>query len=359
MLHAVIMAGGGGTRFWPRSRQHRPKQFLTMAGDRTLLQATFDRIAPLAGADHCWLVTSAAHREEAARQLPELPAGQLVGEPAGRDTAACVGLAAALVHRRDPDAVMLVMPADHVIEPAQEFRRAAAAARELALDHPDALVTFGVPPTFPSTGYGYIRRGEPLGFRQGVPAFRVRKFVEKPDRPTAEGYLESGEYFWNAGIFCWTTQAIRGELQRQQPELFADIERIADAWDTPRRDEVFRAGYQTVKKISVDYAVMEHARQVLVLQAPYRWDDVGSWLALERLHPQDAQGNTVLAEHSGIRTRNCVIVGDPGRLITTVGVENLVIVQDGNAILIAAREDEGAVKDLVGRLKEQGKEGHL
>lgn len=359
MLHAVIMAGGGGTRFWPRSRQQRPKQFLTLSGDRSLIQATFDRVESLAGAERSWLITSAAHAAEAARQLPDLPAQQLVGEPVGRDTAACVGLAAALVHRQDPDAILLVMPADHVIEPAQEFRRAAQAAAQLATDHPDALITFGIPPAWPATGYGYIRRGEPLGFRQGVPAFHVGAFVEKPKREVAEEYLAGGEHFWNSGIFCWSAKAIRGELQRQRPELFAALDRIAAAWGTPKGEQVLADEYAGLKKESIDYAVMEHARKVLVLQAPFRWDDVGSWLALERLHPQDSDGNTILADHSGIRTRNCVIVGDPGRLITTLGVEGLVIVQDRDAILIAARDDENAIKDLVAQLKEKGREGHL
>src|SRR5881275_1070121 len=186
MLHALIMAGGGGTRFWPRSRQKRPKQFLTLTGDRSLLQQAFDRIEAAVTPQRTWIITAAAHRAETTKQLPELPGDRVVGEPCGRDTAACIGLGAALIAREDPDAVMLVMPADHVIEPVAEFRRAAHVAERVVTEHPGALVTFGIPPTYPATGYGYIHRGPALGVRQGVPVYRVAEFREKPDHDLAE-----------------------------------------------------------------------------------------------------------------------------------------------------------------------------
>ena len=354
MLHAMIMAGGGGTRFWPRSRAARPKQFLTFSGDRTLLQATLDRVAGPIPAERTWVVTGAAHAAEAARQLPELPAGRVVGEPFGRDTAACIGLGAALVARDDPAAVMIVMPADHVIEPIAEFQRAAHAAAQFAEEFPDALLTFGVPPTYPATGYGYIQRGPAAGQRLGITLSKVEAFKEKPDAETAERFVASGDYFWNAGIFVWKAATILRELQRNCPALFAAIERIAEAWDTPEQDDVFRAEYEGLQKISIDFAVMEKAKQVMVIAAPYQWDDVGSWLALERRLPQDADGNTVQATHSGINTKNCVIVGDAGRLITTIGVKDLLIVQDGDSVLVADRADEATVKQLVDQLKARG-----
>ncbi|MFO0808836.1 MAG: mannose-1-phosphate guanylyltransferase [Gemmataceae bacterium] len=354
MLHALIMAGGGGTRFWPRSRAAKPKQFLALAGDRTLLQQACDRLEAQVSPENTWIFTAEPHRAEAARELPQLPATQVVGEPAGRDTAPCIGLAAAVIHRRDPNAVMLVTPADHVIEPAQEFRRALQAAALTAEEHPDALVTFGIPPSFPATGYGYIHRGAEVAQRQGVPIYAVNGFREKPGFDLAEQFVAAGDYFWNAGIFVWKTTAILHELQEQRPELAAAVGRIADVWDTPRREEVLRREYPVAEKISIDYAVMEKARKVLVLRAPYKWDDVGSWLALERMHPQDADGNTVLATHAGLNTTHCVVVGDPGKLITTIGVSNLLIIQDGDALLVADRREEGTVKDLVERLKQKG-----
>ncbi|MCS6852472.1 MAG: mannose-1-phosphate guanylyltransferase [Gemmataceae bacterium] len=359
MLHALIMAGGGGTRFWPRSRAQRPKQFLALAGDRTLLQQAFDRIEAAIAPGQTWVITSAAYRDETARQLPDVPPQQIIGEPCGRDTAACIGLGAALIVRADPAAVMLVMPADHVIEPAQEFRRAAHVAAQLAEENPDSLITFGIPPNFPSVHYGYIHRGAEFTRRQGIGVFHVRGFREKPPHDLAERFFSSGEYFWNSGIFVWKASTILKELHRHRPALAAAVERIADAWATPHRLAVFQREYQDLERLSIDYAVMEHAREVLAVQAPYRWDDVGSWLALERMHPQDAAGNTLLATHCGLKTSGCVIVADPGHLIATVGVRDLLIIQDGNVTLVADRRDEAAIKQLVAALKDQNLERYL
>src|SRR4051812_34807293 len=232
MLHAMIMAGGGGTRFWPRSRAKRPKQFLTFSGDRTLLQGTLDRIEAQVPGERCWVITSAAHRDEALQQLPDVPAAQIVGEPMGRDTAPCIGLGAALIARQDPDATMIVMPADHAIEPAQEFRRAVHAAAQLADEFPETLITFGIRPTEPATGYGYIHRGEPVAHRQGVTAYRVNGFREKPSREVAEKYVAGGDYDWNSGIFVWKVRTILAELERHKPGIHAAVRRIAEAWHT-------------------------------------------------------------------------------------------------------------------------------
>jgi mannose-1-phosphate guanylyltransferase len=351
MLHAMIMAGGGGTRFWPRSRAARPKQFLTFSGQRTLLQGTLDRIEAQVPHDRTWVITGATHRDEAARQLPELPRDRVVGEPIGRDTAMCIALGAALIAKQDPDAVMAVMPADHVIEPAREFARGLHAAEQLANESPNALITFGIAPTFPSPNYGYIQCGETVGHKQGCQAFRVKQFKEKPDEETAKGYLASGEYFWNAGIFVWKVRAILAELERQRPKLLALAQRIAAAWATPRQDEVFRHEYESAEKVSIDFAVMEHAREVLMIRAPFGWDDVGSWLALERHHPQDKAGNTVHAVHVGMDTNGCVVVSEPGRVVATIGVNDLIIIQDGDATLIAHRDREADVKKIVEQLK--------
>jgi mannose-1-phosphate guanylyltransferase len=359
MLHAAILAGGGGTRFWPRSRQQRPKQFLALGGERTLLQQALDRIEGLLPAERTWVITGQTYQAETSRQLPQVSPDRIAGEPYGRDTAPAIGLGAALITRDDPSAVMLVTPADHVIEPVREFERAAQVAARMAEEHPNALITFGIPPTFPSTGYGYIHRGAEIGQRQGVSVFRVQRFEEKPAADRAERFIVCGEYFWNSGIFVWRVAALLEEMRRQQPQVHDAVRRIADAWNTPRRDDVLRQEYQTLPKVSIDYAVMEHAREVLVVQAPYRWDDVGSWLALERMNPQDADHNTILAAHCGLKTNHCIIVGDAGKIIATIGISNLVIVQDGDATLVADRRDEGTVKQLVDLLKKKGLEKHL
>jgi mannose-1-phosphate guanylyltransferase len=363
MLHAMIMAGGGGTRFWPRSRDHRPKQFLTLGGDRTLLQMAVDRLEAQVPPARTWVITGAAYTEETRRQLPAIPETHLVGEPFRRDTAAAVALGAALIAREDSSALMIVTPADHVIEPAQEFGRAVHVAEQMAAEHADALITFGITPSYPATGYGYIHRAGELTTRQGMAVYRVRGFKEKPPEELAEQYVASGEYFWNAGIFAWRAATVLDALRQLKPGMHAAVERIADAWQTSRRDEVLRREFDPIERTSIDFAVMEHAaeagKQVLAVQATYRWDDVGSWLALERMNPQDADGNTVLATHAGLRTRDCVIVGEPGRLVATIGVDNLLIVQDGNATLVADKREEAAVKQLVEMLKKKGLNGFL
>lgn len=358
MLHAMIMAGGGGTRFWPRSRSKRPKQFLTFSGDRTLLQGTVDRVAAQIPPERTWVITGEAYVAETRAQLPEVPPQNIIGEPAARDTAPCVGLGAAIIGKVDPDATIAVMPADHAIEPVQEFRRALHAAEQFANDFPEKLITFGIRPTFPSTGYGYIKRGDPAGTRQAVNASSVIEFKEKPLAEVAEQYVASGDYDWNSGIFVWKPRTILGELHARKPEIHATVLRIAAAWGTPAWTDVFRASYETAEKISIDFAVMQEAAKagkVLVLNAPYTWDDVGSWLALERGNPQDAENNTVQALHCGIKTTNCVIVGDADRMIGTYGVSNLLIVQDGNAILVADRKYEDKVKEIVDKLKTTGR----
>jgi mannose-1-phosphate guanylyltransferase len=359
MLHAIIMAGGGGTRFWPRSRTRRPKQFLTLSGDRSLLQTALDRIEAAIPPERSWVITGEAYREETARQLPGLPADRVIGEPCGRDTAACIGLGAALIANEEPDAVMIVMPADHVIEPVQEFRRAVHVAEQMAEEHPHALITFGIMPTYPATGYGYIHRGAEAAHRQGITVFRVQGFREKPKADVAEQFFHAGEYYWNSGIFVWKATTILNYLRELQPKLFAAVERIAAAWPTSQRDAVLQREYAGLEKISIDFAVMEHAKEVLVVQAPYRWDDVGSWHALERMHPQDADGNTVLGSHCGFNTRHCIVVGEPGEMIATGNVSNLIVVRDGDATLVADRGDEKTVKELVELLKKRGLEMYL
>jgi mannose-1-phosphate guanylyltransferase len=332
---------------------------LTLTGDRTLLQLALERIEAQVPAERTWVITGAAYCEETRKQLPHLPPQRVLGEPCGRDTAACVALGAALIARQDPDGVVVVTPADHLIEPVQEFRRAVHVGEQLAHEYPNVLITFGVIPTYPATGYGYIHRGPELTQRQGLSVFRVQAFREKPKSEIAEQFVALGQYFWNSGIFIWKVGAILAEMARQQPGLYAAAQRIADAWPTSAGEQVLQGEYPQLKKLSIDYAVMEHAREVLAVQAPFRWDDVGSWLALERQHPQDADGNTVLAFHAGLKTHNCVLVAEEGHLIATIGVQNLLIVHDGNATLVADRAQEGAVKEMVELLQKKGFDQYL
>jgi mannose-1-phosphate guanylyltransferase len=357
-LHCVIMAGGGGTRFWPRSRTARPKQFLPLVGERTLLQIAFDRIETLSRPEHRWVITGESMAALVQEQLPDLLPDQIVPEPMGRDTAACIGLGAALVAQSDPDAVMVVTPADHVIEPVPLFQKAILAGAGLAAEHPHALVTFGIPPTYPATGFGYIERGELLPGRSGFEAFRISAFKEKPDAETAKSYLALGRYFWNSGIFVWRAAAILAELARLQPALHQAVLRISQAWPPPQRMQVFRREYEPLRRISIDYAVMEHCREGLVLNTPFVWDDVGSWSALQRHFPQDESDNTVQGTDCiALDSKGCIIMGDgtPGQVVVAVGVSDLLIVREGNALLVARRDDDQGIKKLVEHLKAENR----
>lgn len=359
MLHALIMAGGGGTRFWPRSRQSRPKQLLRLGGDRSLLQMTWDRLETRIAPEQTWVLTSERLRDEVCAQLPQIPPRQVIGEPVSRDTAPCVALGAALIAQHDPEGILAVVPADHVIEPAQEFGRVLHTAAELVNDHPQALVTIGIPPTWPSTGYGYVQRGESLGQRQNLKIFQVRRFHEKPDRATAESFLRSGEYYWNAGVFLGRADTFLQQFRLHEPDIDRLAREIAERWPQRRDDRWFADRFARMKKVSFDYAVMEKCSQVLTVEARFRWDDVGSWLALERLYPQDAAGNTVLANHLGVDTSRCIIVAEDRPIIATLGVSNLIIVQDGDCILVADRSKENEIKRLVELMRQHGWEKHL
>jgi mannose-1-phosphate guanylyltransferase len=359
MLHAVVMAGGSGTRFWPMSRQQRPKHLLALAGEGTLIQQAVRRIAPLVAPDRTWVITGASHAEEVRRQLPHLPPESIVAEPCRRDTAPCIGLAAAIIGRLDPDATMIVMPADQVIEPEPEFRRCVGIAESLVAEDPRRLVTLGIAPDRPATGYGYIHRGDPLDQADSARVFHVQSFREKPARDLAEKFLASGEFYWNSGIFVWSARTIREELRQARPALDAAVDRIAAAWGAADREQVLAREYTTIEPISIDYAVLERAAHVAVVEATFRWDDVGSWGAIKRLRGADAAGNTVAGRHCGLDTSESIVLTDADHVVATIGVHNLVIVQCGNATLVADRDREESVKQLVESMKQNGLETFL
>src|SRR5689334_750951 len=250
MLHAIIMAGGTGTRFWPASRNDAPKQLLQLVGEQTMLRQTVDRLGDLAPKDRRLIVTNTRLVDTIRTYLPELPAEAVVGEPCKRDTAPCVGLAAFLVSRNDPEAIMAVMPADHVIRPAEKFRAAIRQAVGLVEESPGRIVTFGIKPSYPAEIFGYIHRGEAVkggAAKEAAPAYRVQKFKEKPDAATAKKYLDSGEYYWNSGIFVWSARTILDSLRKRQPEMLGHLEKIVDAWDSSQRDAVFEREFTALK----------------------------------------------------------------------------------------------------------------
>jgi mannose-1-phosphate guanylyltransferase len=355
MLHAIIMAGGTGTRFWPASRNDSPKQLLELVGGETMIRQTVDRLGALVPAERRMVVTNRQLVEAMAKQLPELPAAAIVGEPCKRDTAPCIGLAALLVSRQDPDATMLVMPADHVIRPADKFQAAVREAAALVEESPGRIVTFGVKPTYPAEIFGYIHRGKAIEQTPDrAPAYVVNSFKEKPFAEAAREFVASGEYYWNSGIFVWQASTIVESLRREQPEMLAHLDAIVAAWDTPERDTVFEREFSAIKGISIDYAVMEHAADVAVIEAPFEWDDLGGWQSLARLAGTDVLGNTIVGRHLGLATKGTIVRTDDEHLVVTLGIEDCIVVHTPNATLVANKHDEEKIRQIVKDLESRG-----
>lgn len=350
-LYAVVLAGGSGTRFWPASRKLLPKQFLTLVGDRTMLQTTVERCLPWIPLSRVRIVTNAVQAAEVSAELPDLNPEHVIVEPCARNTAPCIGLAAAQLVQQDPNAVMVVLPSDHVIEPTAVFRDAVQRAAKIVQDSPETFVLFGVPPTYPATGFGYIERG-----LRGTEtnSFRVQAFREKPSKPVAEQFLASGRYYWNCGIFVWRADAILNALQEFEPGIHQGLERMLAQSRTQGWANALNVEFPQMKSISIDHAVLEKARDVVVLEAPFQWDDVGSWLALQRLLGSDANGNTISGLHCGIDTKGCIIRTTQQHLVATLGVEDLIIVHTFDATFVASKTNENAIRDLVAELEKRG-----
>jgi len=356
MLHAVIMAGGTGTRFWPESRAARPKQLLRMLDDETMIRSTVERLGDLVPLDRVLVATTEALAGQIAEQLSELPREAVLAEPCKRNTAPCIGLAAIRICRDDPEGTMAVMPADHVIGPAEVFRDAVRFAADLVEEKPERIVTFGIRPSYPAESFGYIERGERLraDAEGSPPVYRVRQFREKPDAEVARQYLESADFYWNSGIFVWKAQTILDALRTHRPEMYERLERIADAADTRDFAEVLHREFAAIEAVSIDYAVMEHATDVLVVEAPFDWDDLGSWQSLARLRGADEQGNTIAAKHLGIDTTGTIVRGTGDHLIVTLGLKDCLIVHTPDATLVADKSQEESIRKVVEMLEQRG-----
>jgi mannose-1-phosphate guanylyltransferase len=362
MLYAVIMAGGSGTRFWPESRAERPKQLLRLLGNRTMLQMTADRLGKLVPAERVLVATNARLANEIAAQLPGLSADAILGEPCKRDTAPAIGLAALQVARRDPQAVMAVMPSDHVITSDAAFQDAIRFAVQLVDESPGRLITFGIRPTYPAESFGYVERGEKLtsgGSSTNAAVYRVKQFREKPPAEVARQYLASGNFYWNSGIFVWKARTILDALEKFEPDMFGHLNAIAQAQGGADFAAVLSREFAAIKGVSIDYAVMERSRDAAVIEAPFSWDDVGSWQAIARLQGVDAQGNTVRGRHLGIEASGSIIRGEDGHLIVTLGVSDLIVVQTPDATLVANKHDEESIRRLVKLIEERGWQQYL
>jgi mannose-1-phosphate guanylyltransferase len=342
--YVAILAGGSGTRLWPLSRSRRPKQLLPLIGDRSLIQATVDRVAALVPHECILVITEASHADDLRAQLPELPTENIVVEPMRRGTAAAVGLAATVIARRDSAASMASLHSDHAVAAPDDFRRALAAGFEVA-ESDDWLVTLGIKPSSPHTGMGYIEVGPPIGDFGGRTAHRALRFVEKPDVDKARQFVAQG-YLWNPGYFLWQVPVILDAFARLLPAMRGPLSEVGAALGTPGEPSVLRAAYERMPTETIDFGIMERADKVATIPSDFGWTDIGSWRELLEMAPKDADGNVIRGDHLGIDTRRTLVYG-ADRPVFTVGVEDLVIVDAGDALLICRPGQAERVKELV------------
>ena len=358
--YAVIMAGGGGTRLWPVSRREKPKQLLSLLGKETLFQSTVARLEKFFPPERILIVTVAELAREMQEQVPSIPQENYLIEPAARGTASVVGLAAAVLEKRDPQASMAIQTSDHYIRNHDLFHFLIRTAFDVAQQN--YLVTLGIAPTFPSTAYGYIQQGESLDGDYRYPVYRVKRFKEKPDQETAQQLLRSGDHSWNSGMFVWRADAILAEIGKQMPDLFKAVKEISAVWDTPKQDEVLQGYWHDLKNQTIDYGIMEKAEQVAVLPAGgLGWSDVGSWNSLFEVLLPDMNGNVAAgAQHLALDTHNTLVYsGDDERLVVTIGVDDMVVVDTGDVLMICKADQSQKVRDVVKHLKKHHQEKYL
>ena len=353
--HVVILAGGSGTRLWPRSREKSPKHLLTLHGRQSLLQSTFQRVNRLT--ENVYVVTEPSQAESIRQQLPELAAERFIIEPARRGTASALGLAAVAIAERDQQATMLSVHADHYLGQDEAAYLETLDAEARWAEAKRSLVAVGLRPPYASTAFGYIQVGPPLDGRGGAAVHQARAFVEKPDLQTAQRYLQAGDYLWNLGLFAWPIDVLFDEMSRHAPGLFKGLELVRDSRRAGRADEA-DAAYKTLPTEAIDYAVLERTRNLLVVEAAFEWHDLGSWADLHDILEQDQAGNFVEGESVLIDSRNCMI-HSPNKLVAAVGLEDMVVIETDDAILICPKARSQDVKLIVDRLKQLGKTQYL
>ena len=356
-MYALIMAGGLGTRFWPKSRKKHPKQLLRIDNEKTLIQNTINRLQPLMPPEHIFIVSTKEQIDEIHRQLPEIPKTNLIIEPKGKNTAPCIGLSALFMQQLDPEEVMLVLPADHLITNNKEFINILRAGNKVAAEK-ENLVTIGIEPTFPATGYGYIQFNGEVESLDGVEVFKVKTFAEKPNLATAKRFVNSGDFLWNSGIFLWKIKTILSEIEEHLPHLYDGLMEIKKRLNSPKLNETINRVYCQIKSISIDYGVMEYAKNVTVLKGEFGWNDLGSWDEVYNICEKDKHKNVLIGRHLLKNSEGCFI-DSPDKCVAVVGLNDLIVVNTDDALLICPREKAQEVKDIVEMAKRKKMDEYL
>lgn len=358
--YAVVMAGGGGTRLWPISRKDHPKHVLPLLGERTLFQNTLDRLDGIIPGERVFIVTTAEQVEVLKAQAPRLPVDNYLVEPMPRGTASVIGLAAEVISRLDPEAVMVVLPSDHFIHDRGKFQQAISVAYDTACK--EFLVTLGIKPTFPASGFGYILKGASLSLNLALPVHHVSKFTEKPDEDEAKRMLGTGDYSWNSGMFVWRAKNILDEFSRQMPDLKTTLDKIGASWGSSRQGTTLRSQWLNLKAETIDYGIMENAVNVaVVLVEGMGWTDVGSWDSLFEVLAPDVNGNVVINGETIILNTHRSLFDSTSRkkLIAAIGVDDLIVIDSDDALLICHRDQAQKVREVIARLKDLKHEEYL
>jgi len=356
-IYTLIMAGGSGTRFWPRSRVVKPKQYLNLFGNESLLQSTIKRFETFTDNRNIYIVSSKTQAQVLEEQTPMLPKENLIYEPVGKNTLPCIGLAAMFAERENREGIMVVSPSDHLITNEALFRDTVLAAAKIAQEK-DGIVTIGITPTYPATGYGYVKISKDITGSEKIRQFKVERFVEKPDEEIATNYLKQGGFYWNSGLFIFKISVFLDSVKQFAPDLYADLRKIQADLGTPSFEQTLDTIYRTVESISVDYGIMEHAKNIYLVEGNFDWNDLGSWESVYLTDKKDENGNAGSGEAILFDTKNSYVYSDNG-LVAVVGLENVVVVQDGNTTLVCKRDKTEQVKKIVEQLKSENKDKFL
>jgi mannose-1-phosphate guanylyltransferase len=356
-LFTLIMAGGSGTRFWPRSKAAKPKQYLNLFGTESLLQSTIKRFSTFTSTDNIYVVSGKSQSTVLEQQTPMLPKANLIYEPIGKNTLPCIGLAAMFAEKVNPEGVMVVTPSDHLIENDELFRDTVLAAVKIAEER-DGIVTIGITPTYPATGYGYVKTANEITGSEKINQFKVERFVEKPNEETAASYLKQGGFYWNSGMFIFKIPVFIDAMKQFAPALYSDLRKIQSDLGNPSFEQTLDTIYRAVESISVDYGIMEHAKNIYLVEGNFVWNDLGSWESVYLTAEKDVNGNAGAGESVIIDSKNSYIYSETG-IIALVGLNDVIVVQDGNTTLVCKRDKAEEIKKVVDRLKAENKNQYL